>query len=264
VIRKETHMKKKVAIVTAVVAVLLLAALAAGLNAIFSVVSVKVDFTLFSEVAREDAVKLQGELDKEFVGDSTVFLDLGEVKAIAEKYPAFKVESVEKDYPRTVLMSVTEREEMFAVEKEEGGFKIYDREGVYLCDRETNENRADKAENIRLSGFTGAEDRLTEAFRILKALDDSLKDLRMNLAAVTLHSPSTHAEDDYFVMSFREGVTCTFSGLSDRGEEKALAAVEKYLTLEDEDKMFGEIIVVEHSVSGEIIATYTPRTLPEV
>ena len=56
-------MNKRIIAVSICSLLLLLAAIAAGLNAIFSVTSVKVNFSVFSEEARKEAKSLQEELD---------------------------------------------------------------------------------------------------------------------------------------------------------------------------------------------------------
>ena len=107
-------MKHKFVLATAVAVILLAAAAAAGLNAVFSVTAVRVEVTAFSSAAKQDALALQEDVNA-FVGASTVFLDTEEVRAAAERYPYFCVEAVEKQYPQPVVLTVREREERFAV-----------------------------------------------------------------------------------------------------------------------------------------------------
>ena len=93
--------------------------MAAGLNAIFTVTHVKTEFTTYSEEGREEARTLRERLDG-FVGKSTTFLDLEDISAIVEEYPFFRLEALEKQYPTTVYVRVSERKETFAVLREDG------------------------------------------------------------------------------------------------------------------------------------------------
>ena len=131
-------MKKKVLILTGVAVALLIAVIAAALNAVFTVARVEVHFSVCSSRGEAEAVLLQSELDDAYVGRSTTFLKLEDVQETVESYPAFRVTSAEKQFPRTVVLTVEERREAFAFRRENGLYAILDEEGVYLYDSETN------------------------------------------------------------------------------------------------------------------------------
>ena len=94
-------MKKKVLITPGVAVALLIAVIAAALNAVFTVARVEVHFSVCSSQGEAEAVLLQGELTDAYVGRSTTFLKLEEVEGVVERYPAFRVVSAEKHFPRT-------------------------------------------------------------------------------------------------------------------------------------------------------------------
>ena len=141
--------KTRVIIATLVSFLLLVAVVAAGLNAIFTVTLVESEFAVCSEAGKRDAEALKAELDG-FVGDSTTFLDVDDVRETVGKYPCFRVESVEKHFPKTLKVKISERKEFFAVKNGEN-YAVLDEEGVYLYDGE-NANRLG-GKNVVLEGF---------------------------------------------------------------------------------------------------------------
>ena len=265
-------MNKRIIAVSICSLLLLLAAIAAGLNAIFSVTSVKVNFSVFSEEARKEAKSLQEELDS-FVGASTTFLNLDDVKQTVAKYPSFRLESAEKDFPQTVVLSVTERRETFALKREDGKYDIYDSEGAYLGVKEKNVNRADGAENILLEGFSltaetgkiAQGDRFAELLLAVSAFEAQTGSARMNIKSVAFVRPlETDVRTESFELQTREGVTVILHNPSVKAGEKAEKAAQKYIGLEDEDRMFGKIRVLDVSATGEILEpTYEPRVPAE-
>lgn len=280
-------MKKKIIIATVCSVVILLAAIAAGLNAVYTVTSVRTDFTVFSEQGRADSALLQDELDG-FVGKSSYFLDIGEVENTVRKYPCFRLEYARKNYPQTITVKVSEREETFvfahrAGELEAETYAVLDADGEYLYHKDTNENRLDGARNVLLEGFSFSvnyHERAVgiyadELFAVTAVFREAFGNMRMNVVSVKLVTPSDNREDDYFVISMREGVTAELHNPSSRPEEKAQKMVEKYRSLENEDVMFGKIVVSERTEvtvdpetgeiveqKGEVFADYTPRELP--
>ena len=254
-------MKKKVLILTGVAVALLIAVVAAALNAVFTVASVEVHFSACSSQGEAEAVGdglqtqiqelLQGELDDAYVGRSTTFLKLEEVEAAVERYPAFRVVSSEKRFPRTVVLSVEERREAYAFRRENGIFAILDEEGVYLYDSERNVNRRG-GENILLEGFAFSAERAgekvsgghaEELFAMFSVFFQKLGDARANIVSVTLSSE--YEMGDYFFLEMREGVTVDIFTPGNYTEEKAEAVIEKYLSLSEAEKTHGYFDVVD-------------------
>ena len=244
-------MKKKVLILTGVAVALLIAVVAAALNAVFTVAHVEVLFSVCSSQGEAEAVLLQGELDDAYVGRSTTFLKLEEVEAAVERYPAFRVVSSEKRFPRTVVLSVEERREAYAFRRENGIFAILDEEGVYLYDSERNVNRRG-GENILLEGFAFSAERAgekvsgghaEELFAMFSVFFQKLGDARANIVSVTLSSE--YEMGDYFFLEMREGVTVDIFTPGNYTEEKAEAVIEKYLSLSEAEKTYGYFDVVD-------------------
>ncbi len=234
---------KKIIITTALSVLLFLAAVAAGLNVIFSVSEVQVTFTAHSEQSREDAAALQTELNA-FVGESSISLELTEVEEIVKKYPYFRVLSLEKKYPQTIQLAVEEREERYAIAKE-GGFTLYDKEGVLLGEVSENKNRIDGAENIVMTGVEAGTPRFEEAVKICAAMEGQLGDIRMSVREISLTTAAvSDRSNDYFTVVMREGFRVQIYDTADRGEEKATLAAQFYLAeTQAEQIITGEAVV---------------------
>ncbi len=250
-------MKKKHVVLSIVLSlVLLLAAVAAGLNAIFSVYTVQVDFTVHSAKTKEESLALQEELN-ELVGKSTVFLDLQEVEDTVKKYPYFRIEKLEKDYPQTIVLALAEREERFAVAVSDG-YQVYDSAGDLLATQAENSNRYDGGANILLYGFEQQEERFQEAVALCGAMSEEMTDLRMNVRSVTLSRPVPNDRSaDSFVFTMSEGVIVELLDPSAMGVEKAKRVARFYLDETDTEMRITGKITVLQADSGEIICRYS-------
>ncbi len=239
-------MKKKVLLMTLIGLVLLGAVLAAALNAVFTVTDVKVSFSVISNEGRAESLALQEELEEKFVGRSTTFLDLSEVNAAVGEHPAFRVERVEKDFPRTVVLSVTERRELYAVPLETGKFAILDEEGNYLYDKEENVNRCGGA-NILLEGFdlhregSGVTGKyFPEVLSFVGVFSERLGDARANLMTISLEpTPNPIMGDGFFRLLLKEQVTVAVYFPANLTRMKAEKVLEKYLSLSDTQRLYG-------------------------
>ena len=80
-------MKKRAILTTVVAFLLLVAVIAAGLNAVFTVTYVNARFLTYTEEGETAARELKEDLN-EYLGKSTTFLDLEEVRR--ERVPRFR------------------------------------------------------------------------------------------------------------------------------------------------------------------------------
>ncbi len=241
-------MKKRVAIFSVVAVLLLAAAVAAGLNAVFTVSSVVLEADCFSEAARADAAALQTDLDA-FRGRSTTLLDLAEVRATAERYPYLRVEEIGKEYPQTVSLRVSERRETFAAGRSDGRYDLFDDRGAYLGVSETNANRADGARNILIDGFDGfgyaAEpssegNGLAALLAVAARFGDDVCGARTNLLSVSLRIPlRDDPRTEYLEIVTAEGACYRIVNPSYRCEEKAEIAARHYFGLSDGERVYG-------------------------
>ncbi len=247
-------MKKKIVITSIISVLVLLAAIVAGLNAIFSVGEVKAEFSVRTDAARRESVALQAELDV-FVGKSTVLLDLKEVEDVVAKYPYFQLDEISKQYPQAIVLKLTERQELFAVQTQTG-YRMFDTEGTFLSERESNANRADGAENILLCDIAEGSADFTTAVQILNAMGESISHLRMSIKTVTLVQKASDAFE--LIVQTSEGVTLRFYDPSVQGAEKARLVAAKYLSLADEERMYGEVYAIVTN-DGSLVCEYIGR-----
>lgn len=253
---------KKRAIVTTIVSFLLLCAVvAAGLNAVFTVTSVRAEFSVTSAEGEREAAELKKELDG-FVGKSSTFLDEEEVASLIAAYPCMKAEKIEKHYPSTLEVKVSERKEAFSVLTVHGDYAVLSDDGTYLYNKDAPTNRTG-GENILLMGFDltleqgekvndGAFSAVLTLYRVLS---ETLHEARANLVSVTY----THgAVYDTFLLQMREGVRILIVDPAVLTEDKTRAALldegEGYLTRTDGERLCGCITVV--GTEGNIQVDY--------
>lgn len=247
-------MKKKVLAITAVGLILLGAVIGVALNAVFTVTDVVIRFSPLSSAGEEETYALQKRLEEDFVGKSTTFLDLEDVRAVVGEYPSFELEALEKDFPRTVTLTVSERKEAYAFRRENGTYAILDEKGRYLCDRTENLNRR-KGENVIFEGFaleTAKPGDLVKGEYLDAALSfagvffDRLGDARANIVSIALVKTENPLAGDYFLrLQMREGVRIEVYNPANKTVEKAEKAMEKYLSLDDVQRLYGFFDIIE-------------------
>lgn len=225
-------MKKKVILATAVSFVLLLLVILAGLNAIYTVTSVRANFCTFSKEGENEARELQEKLDS-FVDKSAVFLDLDDVRETVEQYPYFRVEEVRKNYPDKLELKITERKEVFAYKNQNGKYVILDEQGRPLREEDSNVNRAG-GKNILLEDFDFESDGevryFEELIKIFTAFQEVLTEARANITSIELVVKGSSATTiiDYIRVRMREGVFFDIRNPYVQPYEKAHLAVERY------------------------------------
>ncbi len=254
-------MKKKVILTSIVAFVLLAAAIAAGLNAVFTVTHVRAEFVTVSEEGRADAAELREKLDA-FIGKSTTFLNTEEVREVVESYPCFKLKQIEKQYPTTIYLSVTERKEAYVLAQKNGKYAVFDEEGKYLYEKTTTQNRA-SGENIVLNGFLLSNQNgalggtyAKEIKSVFSAFCERLGEVRANVISISLVSPTSNRVNDFFRVRMREGVVIDLSNPQLKTAEKALLALDRYESISDEDRIFGFITVVD-GADGKPVSDYS-------
>ena len=258
---------KKTLIMTSIALVLLLAVVVAGLNVIFTVSYIEASFSTFSEEGEAEAQDLKGELDR-FVGKSLTFLKLSAVEKTVEKYPSFRVESVQKKFPKTVVLSIQERRELFAYQLSGGQYAMIDSEGMCVRLSDDNVSRTG-GENILLKNFKleaevgcMVEGAYFEALmNALSGFESVLADARANVREVTLvyNGGDNSLNFNLFKIEMQEGVIIEMYNPLSRAAEKAKMALEKYNELGDIEKMYGTITVAEERGDGELNVTYDER-----
>ena len=251
-------MKKKVIITTIVSFVLLFAVVIAGLNAIFTVTSVRATYTAYSKDGEEEAQELQEKLNG-FKGKSLTFFDMKEIEKVVAEYPYFQLEETAKSYPETVRVTITERKEAFVFPLENGKYAVLDEEGCFLRESEDSDNRA-SGKNILLGGgFSYADGTLgnyaSELLVFYGILRENLGEVRANVLSVVVEGDPKIEELQSFVVNMREGVSVRIYDPHASVKEKSMLAVQKYLSLGDGERVCGEITVLE-TRDGELTCRY--------
>ncbi len=238
-------MKKKVLLMTGIALVLLVAVIASALNAVFTVTKVELGVSACSDTGVKESIKLQEELNEKYLGKSTTFLSLDSVRETVSDYYCFELVSCYKDFPQKVVLQVSERKEVFAYARGNGTFAVLDENGLFLHDSEENVNRMG-GQNILLEGFaldTGKAgsvatgEYLVEALSFVGVFAERLENVRANITSITLKEHPY--EGKYFHIQTHEGVCIDVYTPSMLTTEKAGAALDTYLALSYEEKMYG-------------------------
>ena len=250
-------MKKKSIITTVIACVLLVAVIAAALNAVFTVTYVRASFRTYTARGAAAAEEMKEKLNG-YINSSSVFLDLSDVRATVEKDPRFEVVSVAKEYPETIVVEVRERREAFAVAAAEGGYTILGEDGRAL-------GSADSAEGYILleemgisyeNGFAVGE-RFAEFLKIYGALKSVLGETRANVVSARYDSPASDVVR--CCLQMKEGCAVWLYTAAGRTEELAAAAAKAYLGMEDAQRIFCDVSAVIDG-SGAVSVTVRPKS----
>ena len=240
-------MKKRVILTTLAALLLLFATVAAGLSAVYTVTGVRAQFHVFSAEGRAEAAKLEEELQS-FVGKSSAFLDLDDVVGKVESYPSFCVKTIRKKLPQRIELTIAERREAFALEKD-GTFAVYDEEGKFLFEREENVTR-EGDEGIVAQGFTEDDGYFEELFSVYGVFREEFGQVRANVLSFRLERDELSPNLDLatlLVIGMREGVKLRIVAPASLLRQKTEAALARYRTLTDAQRLYGTVIVVEQT-----------------
>ncbi len=246
-------MKKKTILTTVIAFLLLVAVIAAGINAIYTVTYVRATFRTYTERGAAAAEQLKEELNG-YINRSSTFLSLADVRATVEANPRFEVVEIYKDYPETVVVEVTERREAFAVAAEDGSYTVLGEDGHVLGSVSSAEGY------ILLEGFVlsfeGGRASGTDFDRLLAmygALRTAFGEVRANLLSVTRSTP---AKLTNFVLQMREGAQLHFylpeGQTAETAERMAALAAERYMGLSDAERVWCKITMMVNE-NGQLV-----------
>ncbi len=250
-------MKKKVLTVL-LTGLLLLSLTALGISTLFRVEKVAL-FARFSAQTEVTEEELQAELIDAYKKESIFSADKKKAEKIVEKYPYLRIVGYTKSYPDKLSFWVVEDSETYAVATEKG-YYILNAEGILVDERADNYNREDNAPNVLVRGVT-ASGRLGEALEgddawqtmlsLCRSMDNALGGIRKNVDSVEVF---TRAPQTVYLFRMREGVSIYIEQSNALTKEQAEAAIEKYFSLSQEERMRGRITV--RAVEGEALAEY--------
>lgn len=245
-------------------AVILVALIVMGIYFIFMINTVSVYYNVLSDMGLQYSVEIQEELESLYKGKNILFISEDEAAAVFDKYPYVSEVSIRKVYPNKIAVYAEENAERFAVANSSGGYDMLDKNGLLLSSREKNENYADSYRNILLEGFGEYSEALykSEQFAAVKVMCEYMHEtfggIRANLSEIKYAAPTSNPANAYFQLTMTEGVIIRIFNPLNMTEEKCVSAVERYLSLSPEDRLYGLITVVEKADdSGELITTYS-------
>ena len=233
-----------------------------GVSTTFRVSAVTVEASVVSDEAREEAKALELRLQAAYDKDSTLFANSKKAKTILEEFPYFYMTDFQKSYPRRIVVKVTEDAEVYAVplSTDSENYYILNANGEVLGVRSTPENRFDGEPNVFLNGLTVelSENNRTlhsdpcfeSILAICAEISGKLNGVRSNVVSVEvyLRNPET-----ILCFTMREGVKLYIGSPEISTAEKASAAIEKYLALNDGQRLTGAIVVLD-GVEGLTVA----------
>lgn len=258
-------MRKRIWVIVLTVLIFLSGTLL-GVSATFRVSAVTVEASVVSDEAHEEAKDLEKQLREAYDKDSTLFVDSKKAEKILERFPYFYMTAFQKSYPRRIVVKVTEDAEVYALScsGESEGYYILNADGEVLGIRNTPENRFDGEANVFLKGLTvevssdnrtlQGDDRFAPMLAMSTEFSRLLGGIRSNVvsAEVYIRNPET-----IFCFTMREGVKLYIGSPETATVEKANAAIEKYLSLSDHEKLTGAIVVLD-GVDG-LVVTYQSK-----
>ena len=249
-------MRKKTVVIL-LTALLFIAIAVLGVSTVFRVRSAKVDAEVISQAATEEVEELQKRLQAAYDKDSTFRVNDKKAKEILEDFPYFRMTGFSKSYPDKIVVKVTEDAEVFAMEKADSeDYYILGADGMILAIRPSTENRLDSSPNVivsgeglNVSGDKGEKinggDNVNAMLDVCALMAEELNGLRDNVVSIQV---AKYAPEFCIVM--REGVKIYIGEPAVMTREKAAAAIEKYLSLTDAQRMKGRIAV---AANGEEI-----------
>ncbi len=254
-------MRKKLLVIT-LTALLFLSACFLGVTAVFRVDVVTVEGIVVSPQAKAEISKISLRLNEAYQGDGILSADESEVKEILKDFPYFRLTSFKKEYPNRIRVEITEDQEVYAVEgQKENEYYILGGDGTILEVRNSPLNRLDGAPNVLIKGLLpsgkkgeklSGDERIKTLLTFFSRMDSRLNGFRDNVKMVTV----TEYNPEYTIET-AEGVLICVANASIMTEEKADAAVRKYLSLSDQERLHGKIMTGDNGEN--VVVTYSDK-----
>ena len=228
------------------------------LTSLFSVKDSEFSCSVYGEADFEELEEILGA----YKGKNILFIDTENIRKEINDKTFFNAESVKKIYPSTIGVTLSARQERYAVQDGDE-YYILDEAFTVTEKRASVKNRSDALDNIVLS-FKGVEPPALSIktrvdaganveFGLIGEITRGLSSPRDHITAITFDDRGYG--DYYILVSMREGVTVEIRKARERIAEKVQKAFDKYFALSDKDKLSGRVICYE-LVSGEIVAYY--------
>ncbi len=242
-------MKKKFLIILLTV-LLFFSAMSLGVTTVFRVDSVSVEATVVSDQAKTEVAQLKKDLEKLYEDEGIFFVKRSKADSLLENYPYFRITEFSKSYPNRLEITVVEDAEVYAVSTGKGGYYILSGGGIVLDVREGIQNRIDGGDLLFLDGATGTGTKgkpfvgnnvYVQTFVFCRQLDVALGGVRRNVTQAKAHEEGA----TFYQFQMREGVIMVVDNPANATEAKVAAAVAKYFSLSDEERLKGSIRVFD-------------------
>ncbi len=244
-------------------AIIFLSGAVLGISAVYRVDKVTVEGSLVSEEAEAEEQVLQEKLEAAYEKTSIFFASEKEAQDILEEFPYFRLIGFEKAYPNRLIVKIIEDAEVYAVETADVGYYILGADGTVLGTRDTHVNTLNGAENViikgvRVTGENGkvpvGDEQFPFVLSLCKELSVLFEGIRSNVVSVEV---IYRGPEIIYCATMREGVKLYFGSPSEKIQEKAEAGVVKYLSLTNEEKLSGRIVISE--TNGKIFTSYAEK-----
>ncbi|MBQ9728767.1 MAG: FtsQ-type POTRA domain-containing protein [Clostridia bacterium] len=260
-------MRKKIVLVILLTALVFLSTAVLGVSFVYRVDGVVLTAPVVSESAKTEAEDLQKRLQTAYEDDSMFFVDSAKAEKIVAEFPYFRLTSFKKDYPNEIRVVITEDAEVYAtpVSGTEGYYYILNADGIVLGTRDSYVNRSTLENNVLWTGLTTSgthgqtltgDECIPSLLTFSNRVIEQLGNVSLNLISVDVLRPAS--AETIFRLSMIEGVRIYVRNPAVLTSEKAAAAIEKYLQLDDGQRLKGMIMVDTLLDSEEIIVSYTP------
>ena len=247
------------------------------INAVCSISQFEIYCATGSTFGAARAEAVQSRLDEEYRGKSFLFFNENSVyDAVSEEGGGYlEVLEVQKVFPNKITVSVSERFETFAFEKDGRYYAVGD-DGTVLAIRDSAISNIG-INNTVVTGFTFPDQKVGDVFTVdascqgayaaLQALMDELKERDVQYNAEKIMYGTMGASDpqfnySYFYVTAVENVGIWNEGPETRTDEKIQAALDYYESLDDGQRTYGYISVVEETGSGQIKPSYSHNVPP--
>ena len=254
-------MRRKILVIFLTV-LLFLSAAVLGVSAVFRVKTVTIEKSTVSEAASKEAEAFQERLEEGYLKDSMLFVDSSEAEEIIKEFPYFRLTGFRKEQPNKIVVSISEDAEVYSVALADGtGYYQLGADGSVLGMSETPKNRLDGENNVVFNGFNVTFDGTQligdacylPIMEFCQELDALFGGVRRNVKSVEVYN---RTPSKVFVLKMFESVKMYVVDPSILTKEKAEMAVDKYLSLSDEEKLKGCIVV--SGSETEPIVVYNP------
>lgn len=249
-------MKKKTVLIAFIAVILLAAVVAAGLHAVFTVAYIRASFTTHTPEGEVAAQELKEKLNT-YLNRSMTFLDIEEVRTTAQSNPRFRIVTAEKSFPSTIVLEIEERSAAFVIRSQEG-YDVIDNEGVRIAQTQSAENYVELTGDFSVSYENGVMtgNFVPELLQMYASFIEILGEPRANFTSISLTSGGAVTRLSRFRIETREGVEIVILNPSERVSELGIAAVQKYLSLQDAQRVRGSIVVQLVDEGKEVAVEY--------